>query len=653
MGSSLDVVINETMQKSLDTFFSSVQNGGESLAAFLQNWSAFNNTIRTHRDTLQQETLFAVHNLASLVNAVTSNVLELEISSHKISNEIVTDVSRILEKKLAISDIPNRETLKPTDVSSYPAYIKPSYDWLLSNLHNPYPPKETKKNISRQTNCPVKDIDAWFIDARKRMGWNNLRRTVFGNKQERIIAGATDHFKPESMAFKDDLAGFMSSEMPSDEYSAGFVAMKDAAESLYSGRFAESPSLTELLDSVQEAPAAVSGTSTKRNGRHKRSRSSQSGNIEPAFSYPTPQPSPSDSQETSAPSTPIAAPVSLPSHSRKRRQSSSDTSEEDAEERQARPQKRLRLDTPEPTEIVTVASLPSPATTIDLTEDSTEVCPSLTEAPAVQEPTAVDEAPRTKRKRRLSDGDDRRPTKRPHNALVVPRLQTVSDPFPIAESFETDSFNEWFQGIFAAERQLSNAIPSPANIEVAESLDSVPLFLHFHQYDFSPYNPEIPLLEDPLTGFESAAPGASLTPSELSQPAETSEKTTHESFSFPDFQGFDLGSFSLNSDYDSLPVPFVGNDFQTPFGPADLLNLDADAFNQSMQSNFWPSDLVIPLNDVCSVEPFSSYVKTPVFGNFNATVRQEFPHTEDQDAKRARAELLREELRLIEAEIAA
>nr|AAB22022.1 A42 mating-type factor beta 4-1 gene product [Coprinus cinereus, Peptide Partial, 44 aa] [Coprinopsis cinerea] len=44
--------------------------------------------------------------------------------------------------------------------------------WLKDNWYNPYPSPQVRSSIAKQTGASRKDIDAWFIDARKRIGWN-------------------------------------------------------------------------------------------------------------------------------------------------------------------------------------------------------------------------------------------------------------------------------------------------------------------------------------------------------------------------------------------------------------------------------------------------------------------------------------------------
>ena len=71
-----------------------------------------------------------------------------------------------------------------------------------------------------------------------------------------------------------------------------------------------------------------------------------------------------------------------------------------------------------------------------------------------------------KRKRRLSDAGYDGTPKRPHNALAVPRLQTVSDPFPLANPIISELHKTPFN------QTISDSIPSPVSVE---SLDPFPL----------------------------------------------------------------------------------------------------------------------------------------------------------------------------------
>ena len=89
---------------------------------------------------------------------------------------------------------------------------------------------------------------------------------------------------------------------------------------------------------------------------------------------------------------------------------------------------------------------------------------------------SIPAAPSGKRKRRLSDAGCDGPPKRPHNALAVPRLQTVSDPFPLANPI----ISELYETAFGP--TISDSIPAPVSVE---SLDETKVEIDFYNYDTS------------------------------------------------------------------------------------------------------------------------------------------------------------------------
>ena len=86
-------------------------------------------------------------------------------------------------------------------------------------------------------------------------------------------------------------------------------------------------------------------------------------------------------------------------------------------------------------------------------------------------------APSGKRKRRLSDAGYDGAPKRPHNALAVPRLQTVSDPFPLANPIISELYK------IPSDQTISDSIPSPVSVE---SLDDAQVEVDFYNFNTAP-----------------------------------------------------------------------------------------------------------------------------------------------------------------------
>ncbi|KAF8913108.1 C-terminal domain of homeodomain 1-domain-containing protein [Gymnopilus junonius] len=674
----LDKKIREKMQRYMDTFIHSLQGDNNARRSFASTLSAFQGTVRTHRDKLQTETLIAVQGFATIIDTVASGVLELEMESEKLRRDTMADISRILNEKmgkLTIGDEPYHVSSKNVSNSHSPSYIRPSYDWFLSNLHNPYPSKEVKKDLARRYKCSVKDIDAWFIDARKRIGWNTLRRQKFSNKQEHIIAAASRFFKPSAVTFTDDPSATLESEGDfNDAYHAEFTALEDAARSLYSGRFVDLSHLNRPLKMVPSIP--LSKSAVKGDERRNRPFFSQPANSGteldtetlsplssidtiPILSYPTPEPSPGRFAVESPPftSVPLSLPNELLTQSRKRRRTSVEPSREGEHgvgDPLIRPRKRFRLDareSPHTTETV-FSILSSPAPTINLSESLSEGDTAPAEPPS-SAPTAPANFS-SKRKRRLSEGDSRRPAKRPHHALAVPRLQAVSDPFPNPRPFTDDSINEWFFSNFSAERQLTIAIPSPASLDVHDLPVGIPLEV---QCDLSAHQIAVPLPKLSFLGHDKVSPEVLCS----SIPDEVSKSSTPENLltsnSLPDFnevQAVEVASADelfLSLDF-GLPFTVEGtNSRDMPFNPPVDQMRNFDPLLQLPPLDFdW---VQFPLaGSVNTAEfPTSFMTENPSIFDFDSIIHKGTAIPEDQDVKRLRLQFLREELQLLESEI--
>lgn len=138
-----------------------------------------------------------------------------------------------------------------------------------------------------------------------------------------------------------------------------------------------------------------------------------------------------------------------------------------------------------------LANLQSDIQTVVLPEDSPVVSDTNTTSSSVGSPVHL------KRKRRLSDGEVDRPSKRPHPALCQPRLQTVSNPLPKAVSFPEVPSHECVQNNSISERHLSDSFPPPVNAEDLSQIASLEVDLH--QYDLSPCNPGAAVPQSSMT----------------------------------------------------------------------------------------------------------------------------------------------------------
>jgi hypothetical protein len=199
-----------------------------------------------------------------------------------------------------------------------PPYIRPAYTWLLNNLHDPYPSKETKVTIAEESGSSPKDIDNWFINVRRRIGWNKLRSKHFENKRSLIVDAATRFFKEVRQALSPSTI-YASGINPKANYDSEFKAIENTARELYSAKLFGTPLATKLDESGRdltpeaEVLAQVESSEVQRGAEE----------LQRLCAYPTPEHSPERSPEASVASLPIQD--ITPASSRKRRNSDRDS----------------------------------------------------------------------------------------------------------------------------------------------------------------------------------------------------------------------------------------------------------------------------------------------------------------------------------------
>ena len=224
-------------------------------------------------------------------------------------------------------------TVKAAGVSTtLPPYIRPAYTWLLNNLHNPYPTKETKATIAEESDSSPKDIDNWFINVRRRIGWNKLRSRHFENKRSLIVDAATRFFKDVPQALLSSTTPTSGID-PKTNYNSEFKSIENCARDLYPLNLFKTPLAMKLDDSGRDL--------SSKDGAQVECSEVQRGaeELQPLNAYPTPERSPERSPEASASFLLIQDIV--PASSRKRRNSDRDSP--DINDCRDEPPKRCRF----------------------------------------------------------------------------------------------------------------------------------------------------------------------------------------------------------------------------------------------------------------------------------------------------------------------
>ncbi|KAG7099590.1 hypothetical protein E1B28_001420 [Marasmius oreades] len=211
--------IRDRILSTIDHLFDAFDSGSFDIVT--THWAQVGGEIRT--SSPNSNTHVAASCIDELCNAFTS----------------FTHLSANLEHRLSeyLTQPPKDDTSSPPNppTANHPPYVKPASEWLLDNLHNPFPPAKYRDHLSAAHGCPRKNIDTWFNEARKRIGWNTMRKRCFGSRKEMVDAASS----------------FFLDHATSGEFDNEFLRMSVKAKDLYSKRLVKSELMQKLDRSVK------------------------------------------------------------------------------------------------------------------------------------------------------------------------------------------------------------------------------------------------------------------------------------------------------------------------------------------------------------------------------------------------------------------
>lgn len=141
--------------------------------------------------------------------------------------------------------------------SSLPSCIPQAYEWILENLHNPYPPKPLKSSMASQAGVTLRSMDDWFKALRRHIGWVSFVKRHFKGSRALAIAAA------ERVLSQDGGDANIPFEIAAD-----FLAIRSKLANLYPEQFPHKRSLSSApraslsvnSSSPPPSPAQSSGT---------------------------------------------------------------------------------------------------------------------------------------------------------------------------------------------------------------------------------------------------------------------------------------------------------------------------------------------------------------------------------------------------------
>jgi hypothetical protein len=472
--------LQHLLKRTEDKFLSSLNEGAVALRDFDNTFSELQNAMNaaSTKNEMDEDTLATACQVLHRIQTIAAVFIDLCDSSQSVSEAFQLDLSNIF-RELRITEEPDNMRSTGEDlffcerlvlfylensvvVHPRPPYILPAYTWLLHNLHHPYPSSKVKTSLASKTGSPRKDINDWFIDVRKRIGWTTLCKTEFANKRSSIVAAATQFFKGSKNGLTNKAATY-------EAFFTHFARISANAESLY----------PDLMASISTSPLYSSRFETNTLAeKHHRSWNTLARGRPRQLLVANPYLSPSSSPSSSRNNSPCPS-QDIKSSMKRRRSGSCESTDCGSIKKRGRSVVCLLtqfsvlifgLNYRYISEASAIKSLPSPPAS-----------PPDTGSPDDQEISAPPTL--TKRKRCLSDADDR-VHKRLHSAPAPHKLQSVSNPVyaPGLSDTEIEEIPEF-----------SSAFPEPVNVQSFD--DNTPLELEY----FHPYFSDIQLSEAPST----------------------------------------------------------------------------------------------------------------------------------------------------------
>ena len=116
---------------------------------------------------------------ATFSEVIASRLSVSQRLAHSVEAAIVSVTASTMSKLDEIFASLSLESCHPsTKNQSSPVATSPT-QWLLSNLHNPYPPSAVRHAMEESSELGGRTVNEWFARARQRIGWTRLLRDRF------------------------------------------------------------------------------------------------------------------------------------------------------------------------------------------------------------------------------------------------------------------------------------------------------------------------------------------------------------------------------------------------------------------------------------------------------------------------------------------
>ena len=170
----------------------------------------------------------------------------LDVISKCLANAEVATASVTLSTMAELDDLFASLDLESSDSPTKAVCVVSPTQWLLENLHNPYPSSATKRAMEESEELGRRSVNEWFARARQRIGWTRLLRDRFAGCRSAATDAAFRAFVRDDPRCPLDM-----------ELYAALTAVKAHANLVYSPSYPTTPSIASHLTPPSRSPSAT------------------------------------------------------------------------------------------------------------------------------------------------------------------------------------------------------------------------------------------------------------------------------------------------------------------------------------------------------------------------------------------------------------
>lgn len=241
----MDTITQRFLQAEQD-FVLAAQSDDQLLADFAEHWQTLLSEWESLRLEADRDTRQLVGAVAARIEELSGDIYLVKSRTLSLEDDLLSSLEDVFAS-LTLEDCVVVHTDPPPEAASITQSqpsdhhtISPS-QWLLCNLHNPYPLPHIKFSIRAAGSKHVKD---WFAKARQRIGWTRLLRDRFAGCRSLAIDAAFRAF------VRDDPTNPLDMDLKT-----AFLAIKSHAELVYGDEDTQSLSPSKRLRSISPTPS--------------------------------------------------------------------------------------------------------------------------------------------------------------------------------------------------------------------------------------------------------------------------------------------------------------------------------------------------------------------------------------------------------------